>query len=165
MLRVLMKKTFVFLTVFFLSLSWAGILFAASDYGTTSANFLKIPIAPVPSGMGQAYTAMYGTDSVMYNPAALAIMNYSSISGAHEQYIMEMSQEYLAANLRFKFGTIAFSYNGFSSGKFQGYADDGGIERPSGNISAEFNSVAVSFAKSWPYFPEDKGKLERAKKV
>ncbi|MBO4556907.1 MAG: hypothetical protein J5706_09110 [Elusimicrobiales bacterium] len=155
-----MRKILVFFTAFFLSLAGARSLFAASDYGTTAANFLKIPVAPVPAGMGQAYTAMYGTDSVLYNPGALAIMNYSSISGAHEQYILDMTHEYLAANFRFKFGTVAFSYNSFSSGKFQGYDDDGGIERPSDKISADFNSMALTFAKSWPYFPEDKGMLD-----
>ena len=152
-----MKKTFVFLITFIVALFGAGQLYAASDYGTTSANFLKMPVAPVPSGMNQAYTALYGTDSVLYNPGALAIMNYSSISGAHEQYFLDMTQEYLAANLRFKFGTIALSYNSFSSGKFQGYEIG---DLPTSKISAGFSAIGLTFSKSWPYFPEDRGMLD-----
>ena len=157
-----MKKTFVFLTAIFLSLCWAGSLFA-SDYGTTSANFLKIPVAPVPAGLGQAYTAMYGTDSVLYNPGALAIMNYSSVSGAHAQYFSDMTQEYFAANMRFDFGTIALSYVSLSSGKFAGYQQTSGgpaTDNPTGDISAQFSSMALSFSKSWPYFPEDRGMID-----
>lgn len=149
------KKTL--LAAAFLFLFGSTVAFASTDYGTTSANFLKIPVAPVPAGMGQAYTAMYGTDSVLYNPGALAIMNYSSISGAHEQYFSDMTQEYLAANIRFKFGTVAVMYNSFSSGKFQGYAQG---DVPTGNIEAKFSAMSVTFAKSWPYFPEDKGKID-----
>lgn len=152
-----MKKTAVFLLFVLLSLFGETSLFASSDYGTTAANFLKVPVAPVPSGMGQAYTAMYGTDSVLYNPAALSMMSYSSISGAHNQYFMNMTQEYLASNLRFSFGTIAASYSSFSSGKFQGYDSE---DHPYGDISAQFSSISLTFSKSWPYFPDDRNMID-----
>lgn len=152
-----MKKIAGFFIAVLLALAGAGPLYAGSDYGTTSANFLKMPVAPVPTGMGQAYTAMYGTDSVLYNPSGLAIMNYSSFSAAHNQYFMNMTQEYAALNLRFPFGTIAASYTSFSSGKFQGY-DSG--DNPTGNISAQFSAAGITFAKSWPYFEEDRGMID-----
>ena len=47
----------------------------AGGAGATAASFLKIPVAAMPSGMGEAYTAMVGPDSILYNPAGLGLMS------------------------------------------------------------------------------------------
>lgn len=149
-----MRRPFSYIAAVVLVLLCASPLFASADYGTTSANFLTIPVAPVPSGIGQAYTAMYGTDSILYNPAGLGIMNYSSMSGAHNQYMLDMMQEYLAMNFRFSFGTIGAFYTSFSSDKFTSYSFG---DVPGASIEAKFSAMGISFAKSWPYFEEDRG--------
>lgn len=132
-------------------------LAGSSSVGTTSANFLKIPSAAVPTAMGEAYTAMVGPDSIMYNPAGLGLLNYSSFSGAHNQYLDGITQEYLALSWRSKYGTIAGAYSTLSSGKIEAYDEN---DMPIGNTSTGHTLMVLSYAQSWPHFNQDIGKLD-----
>jgi len=129
----------------------------AADVGTTSANFLKIPSAAIPTAMGEAFTAMVGPDSIMYNPAGLGLLNYSSFSGAHNQYIDGITQEYLALSWRSKYGSIAGAYSTLSSGKIDAYDEN---DMPVGNTSSGHTLLVLSYAQSWPHFNQDIGKLD-----
>jgi len=102
----------------------AGRLFAEGGAGTTSANFLKIPVAVIPAALGESYTAMAGPDSILYNPAGLGLMSYSSFSGSHNRYIEGISQEYAALTYRTKFGTAGVGLSTLSSGKIDAYDKD-----------------------------------------
>lgn len=133
------------------------IVLAGPSVGTTSANFLKIPAAAVPTAMGEAYTAMVGPDSIMYNPAGLGLLNYSSFSGAHNQYLDGITQEYLALSWRSRYGTIAGAYSTLSSGKIEAYDDN---DMPVGNTSTGHTLMVLSYAQSWPHFNQDIGKLD-----
>jgi hypothetical protein len=135
----------------------AGFAAPARAAGTTATNFLKIPVAAMPSGMGEAYTAMVGPDSILYNPAGLGLMSYSSFSGSHNQYLMGITQEYLSLAWRFPFGTVAGAFSSLSSGDIDAYDDN---DMPVGKTSTNHRMMAVSFAKSWPHFREDEGKLD-----
>ncbi len=153
-------KTRAYLTV----LSTAALLAAcnclpaaAGGAGTTSANFLKVPVAALPSGMGEAYTAMVGPDSILYNPAGLGLLSYSAFSGAHNQYILGIKQEYLALAWRFPFGTVGAAFDALSSGNIDAYDENDMLV---GKTSTLQTMTVVSFAQSWPNFKEDKGKLD-----
>lgn len=149
----LMRKFLCNFLLLVCAMMCAGNTYASSDAGTTAANFLKIPVAPVPTALSEAYTALSGADSVMYNPAGMALMNYSTLSAAHNQYFMDMMQEYVALNLKFPFGTVSAHYSSLSSGKFDGYdSEDNNI----GSISAQFSVMGLSFSKVWPYYEDDK---------
>ncbi|MDA8243134.1 MAG: hypothetical protein M0025_03325 [Elusimicrobia bacterium] len=129
----------------------------AGAAGTTSANFLKIPVASIPSGMGEAYTAMVGPDSILYNPAGLGLLSYSSFSGSHNQYLIGLKQEYLAIAWRFPFGTAGAAYSSLSSGDIDAYDEN---DMPIGKTSTSHTMLALSFAQSWPHFKRDAGKLD-----
>lgn len=129
----------------------------AGGPGTTSANFLKVPVAAIPSGMGEAYTAMVGADSILYNPAGLGLLTYSVFSGAHNQYIEGIKQEYLALAWRFPFGTVGAAYSSLSSGEIDSYDEN---DMLIGKTSTSHTLLAVSYAQSWPRFKNDARKLD-----
>ena len=129
----------------------------AGGAGTTTANFLKIPVAALPSGLAEAYTAMVGPDSMLYNPAGLGLLSYSSLSGSHNQYIEGITQEYLAATWRSPWGTLGAAFTTLNSGSIDAYdANDMRI----GNTSSGHRMMSLSFAQSWPHFNQDTGKLD-----
>jgi hypothetical protein len=130
---------------------------AAGGAGTTSANFLKIPVAAIPASMGEAYTALIGPDSILYNPAALGLLGYSSFSGTHNQFADGINQEYVSGAWRSPYGTVAAAYSSLSSGKFDAYDDN---DMLIGRTSSAHTMAALSFSQSWPNFKDDIGKLD-----
>ncbi|MFA5162826.1 MAG: hypothetical protein WC421_11365 [Elusimicrobiales bacterium] len=125
----------------------------ASGAGTTSANFLKIPAAPVPAAL-QAYTALSGPDSVLYNPAGLGFMNFAALSAAHNQYISGLRQEYAAFAMNTNIGTFAVAASFLGSGSFDAY-DAGG--NPAGQTSSSHMMGIISYAQSFPHWNRDRG--------
>ncbi len=130
---------------------------AAAEPGTSAANFLKVPVAPLPSGMSEAYTAMVGPDSILYNPAALGLLGYSTFSGAHNQYIDGITQEYVAASWRSRFGTIGAAFSSMSSGDIEAYDFN---DMRIGDTSTGHRMIAVAYSQSWPHFNKDIGRLD-----
>ena len=132
-------------------------LSAGSEAGTTSANFLKIPAAVIPTALGEAYTAMIGPDSILYNPAGLGLMSYSAFSGTHNRYLEEITQEYAAVAYRSRYGTLGAAFSMVNSGKFDAYdANDMLI----GETSTSHQLWILSFSQSWPRFRRDIGRLD-----
>ena len=136
---------------------WLCLPARAGGAGTTSANFLKIPVAAIPSALGEAYTAMVGPDSILYNPAGLGLLSYSAFSGAHNQYLDGIAQEYLALAWRFPFGTFGAAFTTLSSGNIDAYDEN---DMPTGKTSTGHQLTVFSFAQSWPNFKKDAGKLD-----
>ncbi|HNW43362.1 MAG TPA: hypothetical protein PKI19_02590 [Elusimicrobiales bacterium] len=130
---------------------------AASDPGTTGANFLKIPVAVIPGGMADAYTAMVGPDSILYNPAGLGLLSYSSFSGSHNQYLESISQEYLALVYSSPYGTVGAAYSALASGSIDAYDT---VDMPIGKTSTAHTMMMLSYAWSWPHFRQDAGRLD-----
>lgn len=129
----------------------------AGGAGTTTANFLKIPVAAMPSGLAEAYTAMVGPDSMLYNPAGLGLLSYSSLSGSHNQYIDGITQEYLAATWRSPWGTLGAAFSTLSSGDIDAYDSN---DMRIGSTSSGHRMMSLSIAQSWPHFNQDIGKLD-----
>lgn len=134
-----------------------GLLRAGSAAGTTSANFLKIPVAAIPSGLGDAYTAMVGGDSILYNPAGMGLLSYSTLSGSHNQYFEGMMQEYMALTYSSPYGNVGVAYSSLGSGAIDAYDKDG---QHAGQTSTSHKMMMFSIAKSWPHFKEDAGRLD-----
>jgi len=122
------------------------------EAGTTGVNFIKIPIAAIPTALGGAYTAMSGPDSALYNPAGLGMLTYNTFSATHNQYVMDIKEEYLSTALRFPWGVVGATYQGMLSGDIERRDSSDNLL---GNYSVSDNVVSFSYAKSWPYFPED----------
>lgn len=129
----------------------------AMEVGTTAANFLKIPIAPIPAAMGHAYTAMIGVDSILYNPAGLGLMSYSAFSGAHNEYIEGVRQEYAAISYRSRFGTVAAAFSVLNSGSIEAYNE---YDHRIGETQTSHRFGVLAFSQSYPHFDEDRGKQD-----
>jgi len=132
-------------------------LSAAPETGTTGANFLKIPVAVIPAAMAESYTALVGPDSILYNPAGLGLMSYSSFSGTHNKYLEEINQEYASLAYSSRYGTLGAAYTTLSSGKITAYDSDDAII---GETATSHRMWTVSCAGSWPRFRADQGKLD-----
>ncbi|MEW6516221.1 MAG: PorV/PorQ family protein [candidate division FCPU426 bacterium] len=79
-----------------LSLAWL-LPAAASERGTTGADFLKIGLGAASVGTGEAAAARTGElDALFYNPAGLAGTDRSRISAMHVQWIADTRYESLA---------------------------------------------------------------------
>ncbi|MFA6583637.1 MAG: hypothetical protein WCS77_05005 [Elusimicrobiaceae bacterium] len=130
----------------------------ADSAGTTAANFLKIPIAPIPAALGSAYTAMSGVDSIMYNPAGLGLLSFASFSGAHNQYLEGITQEYGALAVPFSWGRVGAAFTTLSSGDFDAYDENGSHI---GQTNSSHMMFALSYANSFPYVAEDRGLHDR----
>lgn len=137
--------------------AWPCLPARAGGAGTTSANFLKIPVAAIPSALGEAYTAMVGPDSILYNPAGLGLLSYSAFSGAHNQYLDGIRQEYLALAWRFPFGTVGAAFTTLASGDIEAYDEN---DMPIGKVSTGHSMTVLSFAQGWPHFKQDAGRLD-----
>jgi len=129
----------------------------AGGAGTVSGDFLKIPVAAIPSALGEAYTALIGPDSILYNPAALGLLGYSTFSGSHNQYAAGVTQEYVSGAWRSPYGTLGAAYSTLYSGQIDAYDLN---DMPIGNTSTRQSMLAVSFAQSWPHFNRDIGKVD-----
>ncbi|MFH1619970.1 MAG: hypothetical protein ABIG11_08710 [bacterium] len=145
-----------FFLLFFAAFAFTCVfpLLTRADAGTSAANFLKIPIAPIPTAMGQAYTAMVGPDSILYNPAGLGLMNYSAFSGTHHEYIDGIRQEYAALAWRSRAGTVGIAFSMLNSGSIDAYdTNDAHI----GQFSTSHELGVISFSRSFPQFDQDLG--------
>jgi len=129
----------------------------AGGAGTTSANFMKIPAAALPAGMAEAYTAMVGPDSILYNPAGLGLLGYSSFSGSHNQYVDGITQEYLSVTWRSPYGTVGAAFSSLSSGSIDAYDSN---DMRIGSTSTGHRMISMAYAQSWPHFNKDIGKLD-----
>lgn len=138
-------------------LLFASALWAASETGATASNFLKIPVAVIPSGMGEAYTAMVGPDSILYNPAGLGLLSYPTFSGSHNQYLDGITQEYAALSYPSKYGTFGLGFSMLASGEITAYDSNDMII---GHTSTDHRFITLSYARSWPHFSDDIGKLD-----
>jgi hypothetical protein len=140
-----------------LCFSCASRLLAGPGAGTTSANFLKIPVAVIPTALAESYTALSGPDSILYNPAGLGLLSYSAFSGTHNRYLEEITQEYAALAYRSKYGTVGAAFSTVASGKITAYDVN---DMVIGETSTSHQLWILSFAQSWPRFRNDTGKLD-----
>ena len=84
-----------FLCIFNLSLE--ARIFTLDRTGTTTANFLKIPIGARAVGMGGAYTGISDDmSSVCWNPAGLNQLRLKSSSFMHLVYLEDVSYDFLS---------------------------------------------------------------------
>lgn len=116
--------------------------------GTTSPDFLRLGVAPRPTAMGEAYTALADDVHAMaYNPAGLALLRRQEVAFMHHQYLQGISQEYAAyAYPTNRFGTVAFAANLLSVSPFSSFDEN---DQPAGTVSAQDLALSGAYAVSW----------------
>src|SRR4029077_5172701 len=83
-------------TILLLTACWAGVA-QSSDPGTTAANFLKLGVGPRAIAMGNAQVGLANDVYATYwNPAGLARLETPEAGFVQNQYLQNISEEYLA---------------------------------------------------------------------
>src|ERR1700746_652257 len=109
---------------------WAIVMFSfglraayAADPGTTSANFLKLGIGPRAVAMGNAQVGLADDVYATYwNPAGLARLESFEAGFSDNQYVQNISQQYLAAAYPYpRLGTFGASITYLNFGTFPGF--------------------------------------------
>jgi len=116
-----------------------------------TASFLRVPVGARPVALGGAYTAMAEDPYAMhFNPAGLA-RSPRQVVASHNEYILDMQQEYIAYAHPLNVGAIGVSVNYFDLGMTDG-ATIPNIASPVPPISSSIRDTDVSnFAVSIGY--------------
>lgn len=117
-------------------------VYSGSNYGVTTAEFLKFDVGAAYSARGGAVVAQVNdVYSLYYNPAGLAELNHKEISFMHNSYLVDVNHEYLALGSKFKFGSIGLSFSlvNYGEEKITTY------NNPFGNNLGTFNGKDMVF--------------------
>ncbi len=107
-----MKKVFILLITFS----------TVPVYASSGAAFLKIPVDAKICGIGEAAAAYVDNASALfYNPAGLAHIKSFNLLFMHNEWLLDMNHEYVAAGFGSEnIGTFGLSFNYWGSGEIQG---------------------------------------------
>lgn len=128
---------------------------APAEPGSTTAGFLLVPVGGRAVAMGGAYTGLAeDAYALYYNPAGLA-RSAHEVTFTHNEYILDLSQEYLAYARPLDVGTLGISVNYFDFGNFDRTthaAGFTGIAAPTaylsqGRFGANNLAVSVGYAR------------------
>lgn len=98
--------------------------FARPGEGTTSADFLRIPVGARPSGMAEAFTGVADdVHSLAYNPAGIAFLARQELGVVHDAYAAGASHEWLGYIRPLRFGTYGLSVNMLFVDPFESYSE------------------------------------------
>lgn len=124
-MRTLLRSLSVFKIAAIFSIG-VNLNLSAAGPGTTSGNFLKIPVGARSSSMGSAYTGL--SDDILalaYNPAGLTGLGEKQLSLQHNKYFEGMSHQWLGFAMPVENGGLGFGINSFRSGDIDSYDDQG----------------------------------------
>lgn len=126
--------------------------YSTAEPGSTTAAFLQIPVGARAVAMGGAYTAL-ATDAyaMHYNPAGLGLAPHE-ITFTHNEYVLDLQQEYVAYSVPLKVGAIGASVNYFDLGKFDRTVIVGPVANPNnfasrGSFSASNLAVSMGYGR------------------
>ncbi|MCG2726859.1 MAG: PorV/PorQ family protein, partial [Elusimicrobia bacterium] len=120
----------------------------AQDPGTTSSNFLKIPVGARQTALGSAFTAVSDDASaIYYNPSGLAQLIKPEINFTQNKYFEGISQSWLSGVYPAMAGqkTIGFAFNYLSVPSFDAYDNN---DNKIGSVSARDMAIYFSYADS-----------------
>jgi hypothetical protein len=91
--------------------------------GSTTANFLKIPVGPRPAALGGAFVGLADdVNSIYYNPGGLGMLQRQEVTFMHHALYEGVRQEWGAYALPTKkFGTFAAAVDQVSVQPFPAY--------------------------------------------
>lgn len=110
--------------------------------GTTSDNFLDIGVGARPAAMGNAYLALADdANSVQWNPAGLARLDYPEVTFMHLAYFADINYEYLGVGVPWHGQGLGFGLTWLNVPPFNSTLDPNAEEG-----SASSYSLALGYA-------------------
>ncbi|MGD9900082.1 MAG: PorV/PorQ family protein [Calditrichaceae bacterium] len=140
-----MKKR---LTILIMIVSFSGGL-RAGDAGVNGMAFLKLDVDARAAGMGGAFTAVASdAGAAFWNPAGLAAADGSSLIVMHNQWLLDITQQFAAINFKKDRHNFGVSVNLMT---IPGIEIRGSVpnNEPDGNVDAVNISAAVSYATAF----------------
>lgn len=120
----------------------------ASGPGTTSADFLKIPVGARAAALGSAYTAISDDAlAIVYNPGGLAGIGGTLLSLEHNKYFDGMSHQWLGFALPVRGGGFGLGINRLGTSRIDAYSETG---TPDGSVDAYDISVNAAYGREYP---------------
>ncbi|MFH1619236.1 MAG: PorV/PorQ family protein, partial [bacterium] len=139
----------LFKTALFFCFCFSNTVALASGPGTTSANFLKIPVGARQTALGSAFTAVADdVNAVYYNPGGLAQLDRAEVTFVHNRYFEDISQQWLAGAFPSKAGVFGLGLNYLSISEFDAYDNN---DNRVGSVSAY--DMAANFSYANRYLP------------
>ncbi|MBS4015598.1 MAG: OmpA family protein [Candidatus Latescibacteria bacterium] len=110
-----MKRTLIYLIscILLLSTAYAGLP------GEAVVSPFEISITARQTGVGEAFTAYYDCNSILYNPASLALLEYEYFTATHNRWIFGSSQSYFGMGLPFNWGFMSMGLIYFNQGEIE----------------------------------------------
>lgn len=123
--------------------------FSRSSVGTTSAQFLEVPVTARAVALGDAQSATASDSSALnYNPARLAALEGGHAVFTHSAYFQDITHDFAAVSFRVgRGGAIGASFNRVSYGVFE-KIDNRGIAIGD-SLSPSDRAVGVGAARSF----------------
>ena len=123
-------KKITTITILFLALSSAFLVYSQSKAGTTIAQFLKIEPSARAAALGNAGTALFGeATSLYYNPASLGRLEKLDAQFTYNKWIADINYNYAVAAVPVQgIGTLALQMTSLNSGEM----DVRTVEQPLG---------------------------------
>jgi outer membrane protein OmpA-like peptidoglycan-associated protein len=109
-----MKRTLIYIASCILLLTSS--VFAGSP-GESPVTPFEISITARQTGLGEAFTAYYDCNSMLYNPASLALLSQEYITATHNRWITDASQSYFSLGLPFNWGFLSAGLVYFNEGE------------------------------------------------
>ncbi len=120
----------------------------AAGLGTTSADFLRIPVGARETALGGTFSAVSdNSNAVYYNPAGLGLIKQSEVSFTYNKYLEGITQQWLSFAYPTSLGTLGLGLNYLSVSPFDSYDD---FDNRTGFVSAADMAVFLSYGVTIP---------------
>jgi HEAT repeats/Uncharacterised protein family (UPF0164) len=115
----------------------------ATGSGTTSADFLRIPVGARETALGGTFSAVSdNSNAVYYNPAGLGLLKHPEVSFTYNKYLEGIAQQWLSFAYPSRLGTFGLGLNYLSVSAFDSYDD---FDNRTGSVSASDLAVFLSY--------------------
>lgn len=115
----------------------------AAGPGTTSADFLRIPVGARETALGGTFSAICdNSNAVYYNPAGLGLIKRPGVSFTYNKYLEGVTQQWLSFVYPSKIGGLGLGVNYLSVSPFDSYDNN---DNRTGSVSASDLAVFLSY--------------------
>lgn len=110
-----MKNRLTYLVTCILLLTSSAVY--AGTPGEAVVSPFEISITARQTGVGEAFTAYSDCNSILYNPASLALLQYEYVTATHNKWITDASQSFFGLGLPFNWGFLSAGLVYFNQGE------------------------------------------------